>query len=208
MALMGKDIKTKAANEVKTLESVGEPGKRMKQAYIRAKQRKAGDTSGTSPPPFGERSETSQAGPEISSQPGNVPSAKGKTLKSPSPGERMKAAFLQAKKAAVPEQPARQDQQENPSAQAAQQAGEAGKRVADSVLHRVERMGEGEPISSKTPCGTGAGKLPRVERHGGESPAGGPASPCQGTNTPQGGGGGRVSLLTAGERSNEPGCHP
>ena len=53
MALMGKDIKTKAANEVKTLESVGEPGKRMKQAYIREKQRKAGDSSGTSPPPFG-----------------------------------------------------------------------------------------------------------------------------------------------------------
>ena len=51
MALMGKDIKTKAANEVKTLEPVGEPGKRMKQAYIRAKQRKAGDTSGTSPAP-------------------------------------------------------------------------------------------------------------------------------------------------------------
>ena len=40
MALMGKDIKTKTAQEVKTLESVGEPGKRMKQAYIRAKQRK------------------------------------------------------------------------------------------------------------------------------------------------------------------------
>ena len=138
---MGKDIKTKTAQEVKTLESVGEPGKRMKQAYIREKQRKVGDTSGTSPPPSGEGSTTDQAGPDISSQPGNVPSAKGKTLKSPSPGERMKAAFLQAKKAAIPEQPTRQDQQENPSAQAAQQAGEAGKRVADSVLHRVERMG-------------------------------------------------------------------
>ena len=48
---MGKDIKTKAANEVKTLESVGEPGKRMKRAYIREKQRKVGDISGTSPPP-------------------------------------------------------------------------------------------------------------------------------------------------------------
>ena len=141
MAPMGKDIKTKTAQEVKTLESVGEPGKRMKQAYIREKQRKVGDTSGTSPPPSGEGSTTDQAGPDISSQPGNVPSAKGKTLKSPSPGERMKAAFLQAKKAAIPEQPTRQDQQENPSAQAVQQAGEAGKRVADSVLHRVERMG-------------------------------------------------------------------
>ena len=101
---MGKDIKTKTAQEVKTLESVGEPGKRMKQAYICAKQRKAGDTSGASPPPFGEGSTTDQAGPEISNQPGNVPSAKGKTLKAPSPGERMKSAFLQAKKAAVPEQ--------------------------------------------------------------------------------------------------------
>ena len=138
---MGKDIKTKAAQEVKTLEAVGEPGKRMKQAYIRAKQRKAGDTSGTSPPPFGERSETSQAGPEISSQPGNFPSGKGKTLKSPSPGERMKAAFLQAKKAAASEQSTQQTQQENPSAQAAEHVGQAGKRVADSVLHRVERMG-------------------------------------------------------------------
>ena len=95
---MGKDIKTKTAQEVKTLESVGEPGKRMKQAYIRAKQRKAGDTSGTSPPPFGERSETSQAGPESPRQPGSMPSTKGKTLKVPSPGERMKAAFLQAKR--------------------------------------------------------------------------------------------------------------
>ena len=76
MALMGKDIKTKAAQEVKTLESVGEPGKRMKQAYIREKQRKAGDTSGASPPPFGEGSTTDQVGRGISSQPGNVPSAK------------------------------------------------------------------------------------------------------------------------------------
>ena len=63
MALMGKVIKTKAAQEVKTLESVGEPGKRVKQAYIRAKQRKVGDTSGTSPPPSGEESTTNQAGP-------------------------------------------------------------------------------------------------------------------------------------------------
>lgn len=147
---MGKDIKTKTAQEVKTLESVGEPGKRMKQAYIREKQRKVGDTSGTSPPPSGEGSTTDQAGPDISSQPGNVPSAKGKTLKSPSPGERMKAAFLQAKKAAIPEQPTRQDQQENPSAQAAQQAGEAGKRVGDFALHRVERAGR-ESISQVKP---------------------------------------------------------
>lgn len=141
MAPMGKDIKTKAAQEVKTLESVGEPGKRMKQAYIRAKQRKVGDTSGTSPPPFGERSETSQAGPESHSQSDSVIFSKRKSLKVPSPGERMKAALLQAKKAAVPEQPARQDQQENPSAQAAEHVGQAGKRVGDSVLHRVERMG-------------------------------------------------------------------
>ena len=141
MAPMSKDIKTKVAQEVKTLESVGEPGKRMKQAYIRAKQRKAGDTSGTSPPPFGERSETSQAGPESHSQSDSVIFSKRKSLKVPFPGERMKSAFIQAKKAAVPEQPARQDQQENPSAQAAQQAGEAGKRVADFVLHRVEQIG-------------------------------------------------------------------
>ena len=116
MALMGKDIKTKAAQEVKTLESVGEPGKRMKQAYIREKKRKAGDTSGASPPPFGEGSTTDQVGPESPRQPGSVPSTKGKTLKVPSPGERMKAAFLQAKKAAIPEQPTRQDQQKDPSA--------------------------------------------------------------------------------------------
>lgn len=69
---MGKDIKTKAANEVKTLEAVGELGKRMKQAYIRAKQRKVGDTSGTSPPPLGEGSAANQAGPENFSQPGNI----------------------------------------------------------------------------------------------------------------------------------------
>lgn len=147
---MGKDIKTKAANEVKTLESVGEPGKRMKQAYIREKQRKAGDTSGTSPPPFGERSETSQAGPESPRQPGSVPSTKGKTLKVPSPGERMKAAFLQAKKAAIPEQPTRQDQQEDLSGQATQQVSKAGKRAADSVLHRVERAGR-ESLSQVKP---------------------------------------------------------
>ena len=147
---MGKDIKTKTAQEVKTLESVGEPGKRMKQAYIRAKQRKAGDTSGASPPPFGEGSTTDQAGPEISSQPGNVPSAKGKTLKSPSPGERMKSTFLQAKKAAIPEQPTRQDQQEDLSGQATQQVSKAGKRAADSVLHRVERAGR-ESISQVKP---------------------------------------------------------
>lgn len=138
MALMGKDIKTKAAQEVKTLESVGEPGKRMKQAYIREKQRKVGDTSGTSPPPSGEGSAANQAGSVHSERPGSAPSAKEKTLKAPSPGERMKAAFLQAKKAAVPEQPSQQD---DPSAQAAQQAGETGKRGVDSVLHRVERMG-------------------------------------------------------------------
>lgn len=147
---MGKDIKTKAAQEVKTLESVGEPGKRMKQAYIREKQRKAGDTSGTSPPPFGEGSTTDQVGRGISSQPGNVPSAKGKTLKAPSPGERMKSAFLQAKKAAIPEQPTRQDQQEDLSGQATQQVSEAGKRAADSVLHRVERAGR-ESLSQVKP---------------------------------------------------------
>lgn len=151
---MGKDIKTKAANEVKTLESVGEPGKRMKQAYIREKQRKAGDTSGASPPPFGERSETSQAGPESPRQPGSVPSTKGKTLKVPSPGERMKAAFLQAKKAAIPEQPTRQNQQADPSSQATQQVSGAGKRVGDSAFCRVERAGRKSLSQVK----------PRVER--------------------------------------------
>lgn len=147
---MGKKIKTKAAQEVKTLESVGEPGKHMKQAYIREKQRKVGDTSGTSPPPSGEGSAANQAGPEISSQPGNVPSAKGKTLKSPSPGEWMKAAFLKVKKAAVREQPAQQDQRENPSARAAQQAGQAGDRAAESALHRMEQMGR-ESLSQVKP---------------------------------------------------------
>ena len=147
---MGKDIKTKTAQEVKTLESVGEPGKRMKQAYIREKQRKAGDTSGASPPPFGERSETSQAGPESPRQPGSVPSTKGKTLKAPSPGERMKSAFLQAKKAAVPEQSSQQNQQADPSSQATQQVSGAGKCAADSVLHRVERAGR-ESLSQVKP---------------------------------------------------------
>ena len=52
---MGKKIKTRAAAEVKTLEAVGEPGKHMKQAYIREKQRKVGETSGASPPPWGRR---------------------------------------------------------------------------------------------------------------------------------------------------------
>lgn len=147
MALTGKDIKTKAAQEVKTLESVGEPGKRMKQAYIRAKQRKVGDTSGTSPPLLGEGSAANQAGPENPDSWGSSPSSKGKTLKIPSPGERMKAAFLKAKKTAVPEQPSQQD---DPSAQAAQQAGETGKRVWDSSLCRVERTGR-ESLSQVKP---------------------------------------------------------
>lgn len=138
---MGKKIKTKAAQEVKTLESVGEPGKRMKQAYIREKQRKAGEASGTSPPPLGEGSAANQARPENPDSLGSSPSAKEKTLKIPSPGERMKAAFLKVKKAAVREQPAQRDQQENPSAQAAQQAGEGGKRAGNSALHHVERIG-------------------------------------------------------------------
>ena len=138
---MGKKIKTKAAQEAKTLESVGEPGKRMKQAYIREKQRKAGEASGTSPPPLGEGRAANQAGPEISNQPGRATSTKGKILKISSPGERMKAAFLKAKKAAVREQPTQQDQQEDPSAQAAQQVSEVGKRVGDSALHHVERIG-------------------------------------------------------------------
>lgn len=144
---MGKGIKTRAIQEVKTLESVGEPGKRMKQAYIREKQRKVGDTSGTSPPPSGEGSAANQAGSVHSERPGSAPSAKEKTLKAPSPGERMKAAFLQAKKAAVPEQPSQQD---DPSAQAAQQAGETGKRVGDSAFCRVERAGR-ESISQVKP---------------------------------------------------------
>lgn len=147
---MGKVIKTKAAQEVKTLESVGEPGKRVKQAYIRAKQRKVGDTSGTSPPPSGEESTTNQAGPENFSQPGNIPSGKGKTLKSPSPGERMKAAFLQARKAVAPEQSSQQNQQADPSAQAAEHVGQAGKRVGDSAFCRVERAGR-ESISQVKP---------------------------------------------------------
>lgn len=147
---MGKKIKTKAAQEVKTLESVGEPGKRMKQAYIREKQRKAGEVSGTSPPPLGEGSAANQAGPKNPDSLGSSPSAKGKILKIPSPGERMKAAFLKAKKAAVREQPAQQDQQENPSAQAAQQVSEAGKRMGDFVLHHVERTGR-ESLSQVKP---------------------------------------------------------
>lgn len=147
---MGKKIKTKAAQEVKTLESVGEPGKRMKQAYIREKQRKAGEVSGTSPPPLGEGSAANQAGPESPEQPGRATSTKGKILKIPSPGERMKAAYLKVKKAAVREQPAHQDQQENPSAQAAQQVSEAGKRMGDFVLHHVERTGR-ESLSQVKP---------------------------------------------------------
>ena len=140
---MGKGIKTRAIQEVKTLESVGEPGKRMKQAYIREKQRKAGEVSGTSPPPLGEGRVPTQAGPENPDSLGSSTSAKGKILKIPSPGERMKAAFLKAKKAVVLEQPAQQDQQENPSTQAAQQVSEGGKRTAESALHRMEQMGRG-----------------------------------------------------------------
>ena len=140
---MGKKIKTKAAQEVKTLESVGEPGKRMKQAYIREKQRKAGEVSGTSPPPLGEGDVTNQARPENPDSLGSSTSAKEKTLKIPSPGERMKAAYLKVKKAAVREQPAHQDQQENPSAQATQQVSETGKRMGDFALHHVERTGRG-----------------------------------------------------------------
>ena len=147
---MGKDIKTKAANEVKTLESVGEPGKRMKQAYIREKQRKVGDTSGTSPPPLGEGRAANQAGPESPEQPGRATSTKGKTLKIPSSGERMKAAYLKVKKVAVQEQPAQQDQQEDPSAQAVGQVSEAGKHAADSVFHHVERTGR-ESLSQVKP---------------------------------------------------------
>lgn len=147
---MGKGIKTRAIQEVKTLESVGEPGKRMKQAYIREKQRKAGEVSGTSPPPLGEESGSNQAGSESPEQPGRATSTKGKILKIPSPGERMKAAFLQAKKAAVREQPAQQDQQENPSTQAAQQVSETGKRTAESALHHVERTGR-ESLSQVKP---------------------------------------------------------
>lgn len=147
---MGKDIKTKAAQEVKTLESVGEPGKRMKQAYIREKQRKAGDFSGTSPPPFGEGSTTSQDESENLKQPGRAPSAKGTALKIPSPGDRMKAAFLKAKKAAASEQSAQQTQQADPSAQATEQVSGAGKRVGDSALCRVERTGR-ESLSQVKP---------------------------------------------------------
>ena len=135
---MGKVIKTKAAQEVKTLESVGEPGKRMKQAYIREKQRITGEASGPSPPPLGEEGTSNQAGAVHSEQPEYAPSAKGKPLKNLSPGDRMKAAFLKAKRAAVPEQPSQQD---DPSAQAAQQAGETGNRAVDSTLYHAEQVG-------------------------------------------------------------------
>lgn len=144
---MGKDIKTKTAQEVKTLESVRKPGKRMNQAYIREKQRITGETSGPSPPPLGEGSAANQAGPENPDSWGSSPSAKGKPLKNLSPGDRMKAAFLKAKRAAVPEQPSQQD---DPSAQAAQQAGETGKRVGDSAFCCVERAGR-ESISQVKP---------------------------------------------------------
>lgn len=144
---MGKKIKTKAAQEVKTLEAVGEPGKRMKQAYIREKQRKVGDTSGTSPPPLGEGRAANQAGPESPEQPGRATYTKGKTLKIPSSGERMKTAFLKAKKAAVPEQPSQQD---DPSVQAVGQVSAVGNHAADSALHRVERTGR-ESLSQVKP---------------------------------------------------------
>lgn len=147
---MGKGIKTKAAQEVKTLESVGEPGKRMKQAYIREKQRKVGEASGTSPPPLGEESAANQAGPESPEQAGNVISSKRNSLKIPSPGERMKAAFLKVKKAAAPKQSSQQAQQADPATQAAQQVSEVGKRAADSVFHHVERTGR-ESLSQVKP---------------------------------------------------------
>lgn len=147
---MGKKIKTKAAQEVKTLESVGEPGKRMKQAYIREKQRKVGEASGTSPPPLGEESAANQAGPESPEQAGNVISSKRNSLKIPSPGERMKAAFLKVKKAAAPKQSSQQAQQADPATQAAQQVSEVGKRAADSVFHHVERTGR-ESLSQVKP---------------------------------------------------------
>ena len=121
----------------------------MKQAYIREKQRKAGEVSGTSPPPLGEGDVTNQARPENPDSLGSSTSAKEKTLKIPSPGERMKAAFLKAKKAAVREQPAQQNQQEDPSA-AVGQVSEAGKHAADSVLHRAERTGR-ESLSQVKP---------------------------------------------------------
>lgn len=141
MALMGKDIKTKAAQEVKILESVGEPGKRMKQAYVREKQRITGEASGPSPPPLGEEGTSNQAGAVYSEQPEYAPSAKGKTLKIPSPGEWMKAAFLQARKAVAPEQSSQQNQQADPSAQAAEHVGQAGKRVGDSTLYHADQVG-------------------------------------------------------------------
>ena len=62
----------------------------------------------------------------------------------------MKSAFLQAKKAAVPEQSSQQNQQADPSSQATQQVSGAGKRAADSVLHRVERAGR-ESLSQVKP---------------------------------------------------------
>ena len=147
---MGKDIKTKAAREVKTLESVGEPGKRMKQAYIREKKRKAGEASGTSPPPLGEEGASNQAGAVHSEQPKYAPPAKGKTLKIPSPGERMKTVFLQAKKAAAPKQSSQQAQQAAPATQATEQVSEVGKRVGDFALHHVERTGR-ESLSQVNP---------------------------------------------------------
>lgn len=150
MAPMGKGIKTRAATEVKTLESVGEPGKRRKRAYIRAKQRKVGEASGPSPPPLGEERASNQAGAVHSEQPEYAPSAKGKTSKAPSPGERMKANFLQVKKAAVPEQPTQQAQPEDSSAQATEQVSEVGKRVGDFALHHVERTGR-ESLSQVNP---------------------------------------------------------
>lgn len=62
----------------------------------------------------------------------------------------MKSTFLQAKKAAIPEQPTRQDQQKDPSGQATEQVSGAGKHVGDSAFCRVERAGR-ESLSQVKP---------------------------------------------------------
>ena len=167
---MGKKIKTKAAQEVKTLESVGGAGQAHEAGvYPRETAEKPGEVFRHVPdPPLGEGDVTNQARPENPDSLGSSTSAKEKTLKIPSPGERMKAAFLKAKKAAVREQPAQQNQQEDPSAQAVGQVSEAGKHAADSVLHRAERTGRESLSQVKPRVEQAREKFPRAEKYSGK----------------------------------------
>ena len=151
---MGKGIKTKAAQQAKTLETVGEPGRRMKQRFLRTRQqsaRQAPPPEEAAPPPGKETAagETPGKGSAIPS------SARRRGRRVLSPGQRMKAAFLKAKEAAVREQPICQENAGEAPSPVGETVNQVSEKTERALEYSVQKTGQlTKRVTPSGPSGT------------------------------------------------------